>query len=55
METRRQPIHHVGLCCMRIVHGAQFGAQPADVPVVDVATVSVAAVLVFKALYGMGV
>jgi hypothetical protein len=37
-----------------IVHRAQFGARPAGVLVVDVATVSVAVVPVFEALVRCG-
>ncbi len=39
---------------MWIVHGARFGAHTAGVPIVDVATMSVAVVPVFKALVWHG-
>jgi hypothetical protein len=54
VETRGQPIHHVGPCCVWNVHGAQFGARPAGVPIVNIATVSVAVVPVFEALVWCG-
>jgi hypothetical protein len=54
VEPRGQPIHHVGPSHVWIVHRARFGAHPAGVPVVDVATVSVAVVPVFKMLVQHG-
>ncbi len=54
MEPHGQPVHHVGPCCMWIVRGARFGARPAGVPAVDVATMSVAVVPVFEALLQRG-
>ncbi len=50
MEPCEQPIHHVGPRRVWIVRGAWFGASPVGVPIVDVATMSVAVVPVFEAL-----
>jgi hypothetical protein len=54
MEARSWSIHHVDPLRVWIVRGARFGARPASVPVVDVVTVSVAVVPVFKALVRRG-
>jgi hypothetical protein len=54
VEIHGQPIHHVGPCRMWILHGAWFGARPAGVPFVNVATMSVAVVPVFEALVRHG-
>jgi hypothetical protein len=50
----RATIHHVGPRHVWIVRGAQFDACPAGVPIVDVATMSVAVVPVFEALVWRG-
>jgi hypothetical protein len=54
VEPCGQPVHHVGPCCVWIVHRARFGARPAGVLVVNVATMSVAVVPVFEVLVRRG-